>query len=203
MIDCCVVRSTQYCTTSSGLAPTTSTSSSPSHLHSTPPPSSSVMPKKRKRSGHNHPASHASIISSPRRFKSAPNGPTHPVISLYYRDLFSLRQYLLCCLPLSSKSRRRRIASLGASGSAEHDCQPLVHLLDTTLVGVLKQPSPKLASERQQAYRAFTQSQSRSILVSTDTGPVAPQSEVLYLSLKMRRNAKDERRNLYIGRGSR
>lgn len=160
------------------------------------------MAKKRKRPG-KRPTSQPQSISpfSPHRFRPAPtrNGhpyPTHPVISLYYRDVYTLRQYLLCRLPVSSKLRRRRIASLGVdstptinvgSGSssttttaapAAPAVSQLVDLLDTTLVGILKQPSPKLASERQQAYRAFTQSQSRSILVSTDTGPVAPQSEV-------------------------
>ena len=151
------------------------------------------MAKKRKRPGHLRPTSQpqASIVSSPNRFRPAParNGrghhpTTHPVISLYYRDVLTLRQYLLCRLPGSSKLRRRRIASVGsASNSADHNSQSLATLLDTTLVGVLKQPSTKLASERQQAYRAFTQSQSRSVLVSTDTGPVAPQSEVSPLKM--------------------
>lgn len=143
------------------------------------------MAKKRKRPGRRPTSEPQTTISSSRRFNLAARNrhPTHPVISLYYRDVFTLRQYLLCRLPLSSKLRRRRIASpavVASDSPATTDpiTQSLVDLLDTTVVGVLKQPSPKLASERQQAYRAFTQSQSRSILVSTDTGPVAPQSEV-------------------------
>lgn len=143
------------------------------------------MAKKRKRPGHRPTSQPQTCISSSRRFNPAGRNPhpTHPVISLYYRDVFTLRQYLLRRLPLSSKLRRRRIASLGvvasdAAATKDPISHPLVDLLDTTLVGVLKQPSPKLASERQQAYCAFTQSQSRSILVGTDTGPVAPQSEV-------------------------
>ncbi|KAJ5391980.1 hypothetical protein N7509_007470 [Penicillium cosmopolitanum] len=144
------------------------------------------MAKKRKRPGHRPTSQPQTCISSSRRFNPAGRNPhpTHPVISLYYRDVFTLRQYLLRRLPLSSKLRRRRIASLGvvasdAAATKDPISHPLVDLLDTTLVGVLKQPSPKLASERQQAYCAFTQSQSRSILVGTDTGPVAPQSELI------------------------
>lgn len=152
-----------------------------------------TMAKKRKRPGKSHQdrgptaPSHPSITASPGRFK-CPKAPAsrndhtaHPVISLYYREVLALRHYLLRQLPASSKLRRRRIASLGLStapGHCQTETQPLADLLDATLVGVLKQPSPKVDSERQRDYRAFTQSQSRSILVSTDTGPTSPQSEV-------------------------
>lgn len=149
------------------------------------------MGKKRKRPGKSRQdrgptaPSQPSITASPGRFK-CPKAPaarndqtSHPVISLYYREVLTLRHYLLRQLPISSKLRRRRIASLGSSTAAEHgETQPLAELLDATLVGVLKQPSPKIDSGRQRDYRAFTQSQSRSILVSTDTGPTSPQSEV-------------------------
>ncbi|KAJ5147503.1 hypothetical protein N7526_000855 [Penicillium atrosanguineum] len=150
------------------------------------------MGKKRKRPGkavRQGPApSRPSNSASSRRFKS-PKAPdtrngqtTHPVISLYYRELLTLRQYLLTHLPVSSKLRRRRIASL-ASSTAE-PTSSLAHLLDSTLVGVLKQSTPKVDSERQRDYRAFTQSQSRSILVSTDTGPTSPQSEVVDFAIE-------------------
>ncbi|KAJ5358817.1 uncharacterized protein N7496_011230 [Penicillium cataractarum] len=153
------------------------------------------MGKKRKRPVKDcgpTPASQPSITASPGRFKVA-DGPvsqedqitTHPVISLYYRQLLTLRQYLLRQLPASSKLRRRRIvslrplASLSTAERGEDSVSPLADLLDTTLVGVLKEPSAKVDSDRQRDYRAFTQSQSRSILVSTDTGPTSPQSEVV------------------------
>lgn len=129
-------------------------------------------------------SSQTRITASPGRFKSlkAPvarnNQATHAVISLYYREVLTLRQYLLRRLPASSKLRRRRIATLGSSAAELGDVQPLVNLLDSTLVGVLKESTPKVDSDRRRDYRAFTQSQSRSILVSTDTGPTSPQSEV-------------------------
>ncbi|KAJ5677257.1 uncharacterized protein N7477_002890 [Penicillium maclennaniae] len=150
------------------------------------------MGKKRKRPGkavRRGPASsQPSITVSPHRFKSSialdtrPGQITHPVISLYYRELLTLRQYLLTQLPVSSKLRRRRIASL-ANSTAE-PTQSLADLLDSTLVGVLKQSTPRVDSERQRDYRAFTQSQSRSILVSTDTGPTSPQSEVVDFAIE-------------------
>ncbi|KAJ6145523.1 Telomere reverse transcriptase [Penicillium chermesinum] len=138
------------------------------------------MGKKRKRPSKSGLASSQS--STAPRFKSTPSSQgqqaTHPVISLYYRQLLSLRQYLLAQLPISSKSRRRRLASLSASSNAAHG-PALAALLDSTLVGVLKDPSPSVDSDRQRDYRAFTQSQSLSTLISTDTGPNSPQSEVV------------------------
>ncbi|KAJ5757647.1 uncharacterized protein N7511_006341 [Penicillium nucicola] len=142
------------------------------------------MGKKRKRpiKGRGPPSSHPSI-TSPRRFRNpAPSTGTinHPVISLYYRQVVTLREYLLLQLPVTSKSRRRRILTGSQAGElASETSQTLAHLLDSTLVGVLKESSPTLNSERQKEYLSFTQSQSRSILVSTDTGPTCPQSEVV------------------------
>lgn len=136
-------------------------------------------------------ASQLRITPSPNCFKVAKapasqndQTTTHPVISLYYRQVLTLRQYLLRQLPASSKLRRRRIASLRPSGPpsiaerGNDTASPLADLLDSTLIGVLKEPSAKIDSDRQRDYRVFTQSQSRSILVSTDTGPTSPQSEV-------------------------
>lgn len=143
------------------------------------------MGKKRKRPGKERgpTSSQASITAAPGRFKSSKNSiarnnpTTHPVISLYYRQVLTLRQYLLDQLPTSSKLRRRRITSLRSSPERSN-VQLLADLLDSTLVGVLKERSPKIDSERQRVYREFTQSQSRSVLASTDTGPTSPQSEV-------------------------
>lgn len=109
---------------------------------------------------------------------------THPVITLYYRQVLTLRQYLLHQLPASSKQRRRRITSLRApssqcsTGSSGQSASALVELLDLTLVGVLKETPAHIDTERCHDFRAFTESQSRSILDSTDTGPTSPQSEV-------------------------
>ncbi|KAJ5717406.1 Telomere reverse transcriptase [Penicillium malachiteum] len=155
------------------------------------------MGKKRKRSRKTEPTP-ASQTSITGRFKSShpiarDSHTTHPVISLYYRQVLSLRQYLLSQLPTTSKLRRRRITSL-RSAPDRSNIQPLVDLLDTTVVGVLKESSPTVQSERQKEYRAFTQSQSRSVLVSTDTGPTSAQSEVVdfVISQLFRRHAKPQ-----------
>lgn len=114
----------------------------------------------------------------------------HPVISLYYSRVVTLRQYLLDQLPASSKSRRRRIASVGLQGGPPakpdldgdqhqlHSVQQLADLLDSTLVGVLKESNPAVDQTRQKDFAAFTASQFRSPLTSTDTGPTCPQAEV-------------------------
>lgn len=109
------------------------------------------------------------------------NETTHPVISRYYLRVLTLRRYLLEQLPSSSKSRRRRIASLGLQGGdspREQNIQDLTLLLDSTLVGILREPNQKSDQERQKDFATFTQSQYKSSLTSTDTGPTCPQSEV-------------------------
>jgi telomerase reverse transcriptase len=104
----------------------------------------------------------------------------------------TLRQFLLEQLPLSSKTRRRRIASLGQHQNVKNEeyslglkqdtdsdesIRQIVRLLDSTLVGVLKESSPTVIQARQRDFAAFTQSEERSILC-TDTGPTCPQAEV-------------------------
>lgn len=145
------------------------------------------MGRKRNRPGHRPTVSSQTSITAdsgrfmcPRSSVVRTDHPTHPVISQYYREVLTLRQYLLRQLPVSSKSRRRRIASLGISKATDSRDKSLAGLLDSTLVGVLKQSSPKDDSNRRRDYLAFTQSQSRSILASTDTGPNSPQSEVSF-----------------------
>jgi hypothetical protein len=71
---------------------------------------------------------------------------SHPLLSLYYSRVITLRDYVVSRLPSSSKTRQRKIASLGtaARGPAigggvakcESDELALATLLDSTLVGV-------------------------------------------------------------------
>lgn len=98
---------------------------------------------------------------------------------------------------MSSKSRRRRIGSLGLGldiqqGGAGPDAnadgqsrdedpqviQTIAHLLDSTLIGILKEPGPTVDQTRLREFVAFTQSQERSFVDATDTGPTCAQSEV-------------------------
>ncbi|KAE8353885.1 hypothetical protein BDV28DRAFT_98826 [Aspergillus coremiiformis] len=108
---------------------------------------------------------------------------SHPVISIYYRQVLTLRQYLLQRIPATSKSRRRRIASVpsydstNASRSAGQ-AEGLSYLLDTTLVGVLQVPDNVRSQELRRELAGFTASKDRSLLISSDTGPPCPQAEV-------------------------
>lgn len=125
---------------------------------------------------------------------SSLNDVEHPVLSRYYRRVITLRHFLQQELPLSSKSRRRRIISLGKyheDGNKLHlQQQPvatlsprdmieanLARLLDSTLVGILDCPSPAELQARQKEFAIFSQSDERSLLC-TDTGPCNLQSEV-------------------------
>ncbi|KAL3494554.1 hypothetical protein BJX62DRAFT_33991 [Aspergillus germanicus] len=101
----------------------------------------------------------------------------HPVISQYYRQVVTLRQYILQRIPISSKGRRRRIAAIQSdsthSGTNE---ERIAHLLDTTLVGVWTEIPLAQSEERRRDFIAYTQTQRTQI--GTDTGPASPQSAV-------------------------
>lgn len=144
------------------------------------------------------------IVKASSGSRNEKDGHSHPVISLYYRQVVTLRQYLLQQIPVTSRTRRRRIASVrsdalaerqGDGSSGERQVQDLARLLDTTLVGVLKETLPTVTQERRRDFAAYsqTQSQCRSELTSTDTGPPCPQSEVSYdgqsCSLQTRRHS--------------
>ncbi|KAI9924072.1 hypothetical protein MW887_007311 [Aspergillus wentii] len=118
----------------------------------------------------------------------------HTPVLLQAVQVVTLRQYLLQQLPTSSKSRRRRIQSLGVARDQGHHTTPkangqdtrfggqiedIARLLDTTLVGVLKETSPTTSQERHRDYVSFSQSRSQSQFTSTDTGPACPQSEIV------------------------
>ncbi|KAF9883083.1 hypothetical protein FE257_004117 [Aspergillus nanangensis] len=138
------------------------------------------MGKKRKR-----PAKHvASAPGNGIQDEEAAEHP-HPVISLYYPRVVTLRQYLLQQIPVSSKSRRRRIASVRLddpskqSGRSGDQASDLASLLDTTLIGVLNDSPSTSSKGRRRELADFTQSQSKSQLASTDTGPTCAQAEIV------------------------
>ncbi|WEW60057.1 Telomerase reverse transcriptase [Emydomyces testavorans] len=131
----------------------------------------------------------------------------HPVLSCYYPRVIKLRSYLLELLPPTSKSRRRKVASLGTQSNIA-DCarsttstadvlrvgqsqsqeaeredtriRDIAKLLDTTLVGVLKPSDHAESQPRQRDFAAFTQSQFRSSLLHcTDVGATSSLSEIV------------------------
>ena len=75
----------------------------------------------------------------------------HHLLSGYYKTVSTLRAFLLASLPVSSRVRRRRLM---LHGRDQESC-----LLDTCLVGVLKEPSPSTKQDRKLDFQSFTQSQ--------------------------------------------
>jgi hypothetical protein len=84
----------------------------------------------------------------------------HPVLSQYYPQVQSLREYIVAKLPSSSRIRRKRISAVGIA-SKSPDTFPsdaersLGVVLDTTLIGLSK---PLTGGEdRIEAWKSFSQ----------------------------------------------
>lgn len=115
------------------------------------------------------------------------NGLKHPVaplLHLYYKEVHSLRAYLVSRLPKSAKKRRRRLLRYGLQ--PEHDESILVEndvvdLLDSTLVGTSKHVPVQELEQLDQDISAFTQQVSETeISVSPSAGHLR-QAEVGFL----------------------
>ena len=80
------------------------------------------------------------------------------LLAQYYPQVLSLRQFLLHKLPATSKTRRKKILSLGRNEALDKgkDRNALSDFLDRTLVGVLpcRDVPPQ---ERMQLYTSFSQ----------------------------------------------
>jgi telomerase reverse transcriptase len=112
----------------------------------------------------------------------------HPVLCRYYSRVLTLRKYLVDKLPASSKTKKRKIASLGkldALDSRSEKRNPkqdlnaikrLAELLDSTLVGVLRESNSATDEARKKDFAAFTRSPCQS---STDTSLTCLQPEVM------------------------
>jgi telomerase reverse transcriptase len=80
------------------------------------------------------------------------------VLAQYYPQVFTLREYLLFKLPVTSKVRRKKVLNLKREHSIEgrEDCGALSAFLDRTLVGV-KESSEISPEERIQQWTSFSQ----------------------------------------------
>ncbi|KGM85836.1 telomerase reverse transcriptase [Paracoccidioides brasiliensis Pb18] len=126
----------------------------------------------------------------------------HPVLSLYYSRIMTLRDYLHAQLPASSKSRRRKIASIGLNNQrgtphtlfsltlpprspssgilrTHEETQIIADVLDSTLVGILKESDRAINDARQKEFAAYTQSKVRSSLEYTNIGATISQSDIV------------------------
>ena len=126
----------------------------------------------------------------------------HPLLSAYYPTVLTLRGYVILCLPFSSKARRRKISGLGnhpqivplsqsgsfpiqmpssaANAQKETECEMeslLANLLDTTLVGVLRQRKGEMDQSRMRDFVTFSQQVSPTATSSLGDG-LSSQSEV-------------------------
>lgn len=85
----------------------------------------------------------------------------HLVLEQYYPNVMSLRDYLICKLPKTSKARRKKLASAGTtkkgeSKEKEDGTNLLGRLLDQTLIGIPKD-TDSVDNGRMQILRTFSQ----------------------------------------------
>ena len=97
----------------------------------------------------------------------------------YYARVLSLREYLLCNLPITSKFRRKKIISAGRGQSQQDADRGLADLLDKTLVGIRKYDDIS-QKERAQQWTTFSQraDTSASTLANMSGGGIFFQAEV-------------------------
>jgi len=149
------------------------------------------MGRKRKRPGGFEPDG-VPVSASVKRQKnrhptlSVENSAGHLVLGRYYPKVQTLRQYLLSKLPNSSKSRRRKIASLvcnpkdddlkfrsaGNEDSDEKGDSQLATLLDSTLVAVGEVTASELIC-RTKDFEFFSQQLSSTVASSLGEGTVS------------------------------
>ena len=92
----------------------------------------------------------------------------HPTLSLYYRNILTLKDYLLLKLPTTSKARRRRVASIVPDtpnsyhndediGRLSQDRHSLSRLLKDTLICTVHEQTPEPEPSRIKDLVAFSQ----------------------------------------------
>ena len=92
----------------------------------------------------------------------------HPTLSLYYRNTFTLRDYLLSKLPITSKVRRRKIASVLPGtvnlddddekiSTLRQDRHCLSKILNSTLVCTVHEQTPGSGPSRIKDFDTFSQ----------------------------------------------
>jgi telomerase reverse transcriptase len=119
---------------------------------------------------------------------AAKHGETivHPLLSLLYPHIQTLRDYVLSRLPTSSRLRRKKIASVGfqneSTGKPVTEIELAVaHLLDTTVVACSSsQPESRSDDNRWEKWVSFSQKGDESYVTLSDgfTGASFSQTEV-------------------------
>lgn len=122
----------------------------------------------------------------------------HPLLSLYYPRVLTLRDYLLSQLPPSARSRRRRLSSAGthhetfdAVGASDdqrntprvEDDGALAKLLDSTLIGQFQAQWLNRDDSRIRELATFSQKVTSTVGSSAEGGGTCSQSEACTISL--------------------
>lgn len=104
-----------------------------------------------------------------------------PLLQQFYREVHTLRTYLVSRLPKSSKKRRRRLLNYGVQPAQDESIlvdEGTVHLLDTIQVGTA-QPVPTQELEQiEQDISVFTQQVSEADISLSPSAGHLRQSEV-------------------------
>ena len=113
----------------------------------------------------------------------------HPTLSLYYRNILTLKDYLLLKLPTTSRARRRKIASIVPDTARFHnshediitssqDRHSVSKLLNSTLICTVDEQAPKPEPSRIRDFGAFSQHLSATA-GSSDGGNTSSLSELV------------------------
>jgi hypothetical protein len=119
---------------------------------------------------------------------------THALLSQYYPRLQTLRDYLLCRLPKSSRLRRKKISSIGRQAEPRGIPSDIEHLvcraLDTTLVGTFGEQESAESDNRWEEFISFSQRGDESYVTLSEglAGSAYFQSEVRTCSFLSRSN---------------
>lgn len=106
---------------------------------------------------------------------------TLPLLRHYYPEVLSLRQYLASRGHGTSRKRRRKILQYGRCNGAVNHCQvelALVHLLDTTFIGIPKGVHPVAVEDVDRDITIFTQQVNDSTTSISATQGALKQEEV-------------------------
>lgn len=110
----------------------------------------------------------------------------HAILTQYFREVLTLRNYVLSKLPDSSRIRRRKIAAIGIASSPQDEVSEVDRsvgaLLDSTLVGLAEQ-TKTIPDNRWEQWTTFSQRGDESYVTLSDglAGAAFSQSEVCHL----------------------
>ncbi|KAI7488359.1 hypothetical protein KC351_g2021, partial [Hortaea werneckii] len=111
-----------------------------------------------------------------------PAAPTLPLLRHYYPEVLSLRQYLASGGHGTSRKRRRKILQYGNTDGVVDHCQAdasIVHLLDTTLIGIPKVVRPVAVEDVDKDITIFTQQVNNSTTSISATQGALKQGEIV------------------------